>query len=67
MQSTAIKPSKKPFIRKLYSGHGKMISLPKRVVSELDLDGENEYLQLYYDPKNKTVLLRKIPDIPEDV
>jgi hypothetical protein len=65
MQSTAsLKPIKKPFIRKVYKGHGMMIGIPKKVVHDLDLEPE-DYVHLYYDEYNDQLIVRKVPDLDD--
>lgn len=60
--ATSFKPIKKPFIRKVYKGHGMMIGIPKKVVHDLNLEPE-DYVHLYYDEYNDQLIVRKVPDI----
>lgn len=64
---STVKPIKKAYIRKVYDGHGKMLSLPKSIAQKLELEGENEYLQLYFDEINKTLLVKRVPTDLEDI
>jgi hypothetical protein len=62
MQSTTFKPIKKPFIRKVYSGHSVMIGIPRKIVHDLDLTA-SDYVHLYYDKFNGQLIVRKVPDV----